>query len=146
MDDLAAVCSCFPALQHLTISLEDITDIPSEMPETSETLDTEHRLDSLFIVPRFGELDSKLPVSQLIPLATYLNRLFPRLADVSSAFEPKHKSKKAGKASGRTLASWKNLDALLKSYQQIRVDHLVGIIRTMMDESASSETSISGPQ
>jgi hypothetical protein len=140
MDGLAAVCSYFPALQHLTISLEDITDIPSEMPETSERLDAEHKLKSLFIVPRFGELDSELLVSQLIPLATYLNRLFPRLADVTSVFEAKDESKRVGKAPHRTLASWKNLDALLKSYQKIRVDHFKDFIKAM----APSKTSISG--
>ncbi|KAJ2915694.1 hypothetical protein MD484_g4725, partial [Candolleomyces efflorescens] len=77
-------------------------------------------------------MDSELPLSQLIPLATYLNRLFPRLADVTSTFEQQDKP---GKTCSHTLANWKNLDALLKSYQQIRIDHLKDIINTLVDNN-----------
>lgn len=70
-----------------------------------------HQLWGLFIVPLW-DFDRQLDVSKLIPLATYLDCLFPNLSDVTSFFE--------GRAENRAFSSWKNLDQLLESYQNIR--------------------------
>ncbi|KAJ2933024.1 hypothetical protein H1R20_g4105, partial [Candolleomyces eurysporus] len=118
IEDLGVVCLDFPLLRHLTISLEDIFENPSDMTEM--TTDPEHGLKSLFIVPPFGELEASVPLSQLIPLATYLDSLFPQLIDVTSYFESADKLEKGGQNPSRTLECWENLDGLLKSYQRIR--------------------------
>ncbi|RXW11223.1 hypothetical protein EST38_g14632, partial [Candolleomyces aberdarensis] len=115
IEDLAVVCLDFPSLRHLTISIEDIAETPSEVAEM--TMDPEHGLKSLFIVPPFGKLETSITLSQLIPLATCLDSLFPQLVDVTSYFESADKLKKGGQ---RTLECWENLDGLLKSYQRIR--------------------------
>jgi hypothetical protein len=118
---LEMLCEDFPSLRHLTISV-NIANPPPNV--TGETTDPDYGLKSLFIVPPFGELDTDIPLSQLIPLATYLDSLFPHLDDVTSYFADRLSKGIIGPTSSRTLECWKNLDGLLKSYQQIRTRSL----------------------
>ncbi|KAJ2928152.1 hypothetical protein H1R20_g8943, partial [Candolleomyces eurysporus] len=110
--DLATIRAKFPSLQHLTILLQDIPDVPPNPPEMTHP---GHGLTSLFMIPAW-DFEEELSVSELIPLATYLDHLFPILSDVTSSFEPRSQTE----ADSNTLTSWKNLDQLLKSYQNIR--------------------------
>ncbi|RXW13975.1 hypothetical protein EST38_g11884 [Candolleomyces aberdarensis] len=127
MEDLASIRERFPALRHLTLSMDTASDIPSDLPEI---VYPGHPLETLFIVPPFGELERELTVSELIPLSAYLDRLFPNLEDITSYFEPSPNSQSNGESMDEgsvTWEAWTNLDGLLKSYQQIRdqaVHHL----------------------
>jgi hypothetical protein len=107
--DLATIRTKFPSLHHLTISLQDLPDVPQDLPDLTHP---GHGLRSLFIVPAWIEDIDEVSMSNLIPLATYLDRLFPHLSDVTSYFE---KDSKSG-----ALESLQSLDQLLKSYQNIR--------------------------
>jgi hypothetical protein len=122
MEELVSIRERFPALRHLTLSMEDIPDIPSDVPQI---VNPDHPLETLFIVPQFGELEEELAVSELIPLSRYLHWLFPNLKDTTSYFEPKPSSRSKGQSrddgdDNVTLETWRNLDGLLKTYQQIR--------------------------
>ncbi|RXW13970.1 hypothetical protein EST38_g11882 [Candolleomyces aberdarensis] len=110
--DLARIRAKFPSLRHLTILLQNIPNVPPNPPEMTHP---GHGLTSLFIVPA-SDLEDELSVSELIPLATYLDHLFPTLSDVTSYFETRVQTE----ADSDTLTSWKNLNQLLKSYQNIR--------------------------
>jgi hypothetical protein len=108
-DDLATIRTKFPSLQHLTISLQHLPDVPQDLPDM---MHPGHGLKSLFVVPGHDEEVPNIHMSTLIPLATYLDRLFPQLSDVTSYFQ---------KGNQRAfLGSMLSLDQLLKLYQKIR--------------------------
>jgi hypothetical protein len=107
------------ALQHLTISL-DMSTFPSDIPPVSLP---GHSLETLFIMPY--DSNQKPQVSDLVALATYLDRLFPHLRDITSFFQEKQPCASVAEESKFALGLWKDVTHLITSYQTLRkhVEH-----------------------
>ncbi|KAJ2915676.1 hypothetical protein MD484_g4736, partial [Candolleomyces efflorescens] len=107
---LATICAKFSSLEHLTIILDDLPEVPEDLPQMTHP---GHGLKTLLMVPGpSNELDH-VSISDIIALATYLDRLFPRLCHVKLHVYDDD---------GYDLHILANLEPLVKSFQKIRRD------------------------
>jgi hypothetical protein len=95
--------------------------IPSNIPSLSLP---GHGLKELFIQPYYHS--SKLPVSTLVTLSTYLDRLFPRILDIMSFFEEIAEEGSCDISPGIRVAAasaldlWEGVAHMIRSYQVLR--------------------------
>ncbi|TEB28694.1 hypothetical protein FA13DRAFT_1815757 [Coprinellus micaceus] len=102
-----------PRLQRLIVTL-DVSTIPAPSNDIMPAIPG-HPLHQLAVLPK--NRAEPFEVSELIVLATYLDRLFPNLTDITTRFRPPREPNSTT-VSGYTL--WRDVDPLLKSFQAMR--------------------------
>lgn len=121
LDTLRDVSVNHPKLRYLYITL-DISTIPAPSSDLVFALPG-HPLEKLFITPRNRAEPPQ--VSELVAYATYLDRLFPNLYDLTSHFSTMGRT--ASPAQASALALWKDVDPLLKTFQAMRKQYAAAV-------------------
>ncbi|TEB28728.1 hypothetical protein FA13DRAFT_1815776 [Coprinellus micaceus] len=139
LEHLSEISANHPDLTYLRITL-NLATVPNPTPGALPSLPG-HPLRCLFITPKYRPVNA--PVTEAISVATYLDRLFPRVTDIKSYFEnqskrlgedadpfnfvlvqdsaeSRHAAEKKRDDVDRALQLWKNVEILLNSYQGMR--------------------------
>lgn len=122
MDILRDLSVNHPNLRSLYITL-DLSTIPAPSSDIVPAIPG-HPMEKLYITPRTRAGPSQ--VSELVAYATYLDRLFPNLDDLTSYFSLMGPA--ASPVQLSALALWRDVDPLLKTFQTMRKQYAAAVV------------------